>query len=68
MRRLPAYDDERLRQVITTQREVNPGCHDELLADMCAEVLTFGQGDDVAVADAARQVLEFMARAHVEGR
>lgn len=64
---LPTYADARLRDVIAMQREVNPGCHDQLIADLCAEVLTGGQGDDLARDDAARQVLECLARAHVEG-
>lgn len=66
-RRLPIYTAARLRDVIATQREVNPGCHDELIADLCAEVLTNGQGDDLAREDASRQVLKWLARAHVEG-
>ena len=42
------------------QREVNPGTHDELIADYCAEVLTNGQGDGAALENASKQALKWM--------
>ena len=59
-RTLARYSDERLRQVVTMQREVNPGTHDELIADYCAEVLTNGQGDGAALENASKQALKWM--------
>lgn len=61
-RTLARYSEERLRQVVTMQREVNPGTHDELLADLCAEVLTNGQGDARALENANAQVLSWIVR------
>lgn len=63
---LARYSEARLRDVLTMQRETNPGVHDQLLADYCAEVLTGGCGDDLALTNAADQVLTFIAREHVE--
>ena len=63
---LARYSDARIRDVLTMQRETNPGIHDQLLADYCAEVLTGGCGDSLALSNAADQVMAFMAREHVE--
>lgn len=65
-RRLPTYPAERIRNVLATQRETNPDAHDQLLADYCAQVLTGGCGDDVALSNAADQVMALLAREHVE--
>ena len=63
---LATYSPDRIRDVLTMQREANPGIHDQLLADYCAEVLTGGCGDALALSNAADQVLALMAREHVE--
>ena len=63
---LATYSPDRIRDVLTMQREANPGIHDQLLADYCAEVLTGGCGDAMALSNAADQVLALMAREHVE--
>lgn len=67
MRRLPIYPSDRINAVYATQAEVLPGAKDELLADTCAEVLTHFCGDDVAVQDASRQVLEWMQERRARG-
>lgn len=68
MRRLPTYTAERLSDVIGMQRQINPGAHDELVADLAAIVLTRGSADDVAEVDAARQAREWLARNPVGAR
>lgn len=66
MRRLPTYPAARIADVFASQKAHNPGAHIELLADLCAEVLTSGQGDDLARNDAAKQVIDWRARQAVE--
>lgn len=63
---LARYSEARLRDVLTMQREAHPGIHDQLLADYCAEVLTGGCGDALALSNAADQVMAMLAREHVE--
>lgn len=59
-RRLPVYDPARIRETVAVQRGIKPEAPDHLVADLAAIVLTNGQADEIAEADAARQMLEWI--------
>lgn len=63
----PRYPDDRIRAVVLEQLERDPTANHALFVDFCAHALTEARGSTEAVADAARQVEEWLARAHVEG-
>lgn len=66
MRRFRQFTPTQIAEAVAHQRTSNPDTHDELIADMAAAELTGGQADDEALADASRQVVDWMARQNVE--
>ena len=65
---LANYSDDRIRAVVITQLECNPGAHHQLIADLAAEVLTGGSGDDAARENASGQVMAWFRRGQQRAR
>ena len=59
-RRLPTHSPARIAEGIRLTVEATGWTSPDLVADAVAEYLTFGCADDVALADARRQVMAAM--------
>ena len=67
MTRRSSYTPAQIADAITRAKTATGWPADMLIQDMAAHMLAGAQASDDAIADAAEQVADHLARAHVEG-